>query len=740
MKRILTVTITLIFILISICYSLETDTHEALNEYVSRNTLNSFSFNLYLKNNLGIQNGIEEDFNSKQVWKWLREGGKKEDIPYWYMPYLRSVNHFHNPLTKQGFSGIWGMGFLNGVSSLEWSQKPMGTQSPGGYYSWYDARDYFYKALTSADKITREANFAETLRGLGQLMHLVEDLSVPEHTRDDGHYTFYNYEKWVKDTVNIKIIPSTGIISIRDTDLQNYVNITPIFFDPSSLGNPSQFAFYDVPIANLFDNRQYDAYGSNPDSTLQNNIGLSEYTNANFLSPDSMFSSAFPYPNWASVVEYDEINAMTGRKTTYLRKLGKDETAAGKIGNGEHVEHLAAGRWGYKLLPSWLKQNGSYLKMDDKVHSDYAQKLIPRAVGYSAGLLDYFFRGTLEISAPDAYVYSIIDGSINPQQFTKITAKVRNSTPDSIPGEEIQNCDVQQQNCILQAVARYKKRTDYQSDLSADPPTADSREADFSYSVSAPIAIVSLSSTTPTEFTFDFTNSPIPVGITDLYFHVIFKGTLGNENDIAIAVGMKNLNEPDHYSLWNSTDQYVLYGNLYYPVEIKNNPTLASRVDFDGDGVFNEVSEGEPYIDPCNATYQIAYSESDPKTNPDIVLYLSATINDIPAARYSKLIILTDTPDNYYMTINRQTTCPADKDKTYYFQDAGVINQMIDGVWTSTPLIPSAYVHRGVRQYHFSASYGCYPDIINGQLCPYHEETRPIPDDLTPYPAILSFP
>ena len=86
------------------------------------------------------------------------------------------------------------------------------------------------------------------------------------------------------------------------------------------------------------------------------------------------------------------------------------------------------------------------LWLDDNVHNTYAKELLPRAVGYSAGLLNYFFRGTLEITAPDTYVYSIIDGSSNPQQFTKIKAKVMNTTPN----EQIQAG-------VLQAVAKYKK-------------------------------------------------------------------------------------------------------------------------------------------------------------------------------------------------------------------------------------------------------------------------------------------
>ena len=175
----------------SLTFALETETHKAINEYIATNALNNFSLDSYLKNQLGFTNGIKEEFTSnktKKAWEWVQFGGEYEDIPYWWMPYLRSVNHFHNPLTKLGFTGIWGTGTLSGVSSLEWSQEFSETQSPGGFYSWYDVRRYFYKALTSVDKPTRDQNFADTFRGLGQVMHLVEDLSVPEHTRDNGYY------------------------------------------------------------------------------------------------------------------------------------------------------------------------------------------------------------------------------------------------------------------------------------------------------------------------------------------------------------------------------------------------------------------------------------------------------------------------------------------------------------------------------------------------------------------------
>lgn len=267
MKRILSLTFIVLFCFISFCYALAPKTHNKINEYIAYNTIGSFSLDQYLKNQLGLQNGKNEILNFKYVWQWLGEGGGKEDVPYWYMPYLRSVNHFHNPLEDDikdaGFSGIWGTGFCSGESSILWSQEPSGEQSPGGHYSWHDVRDYFYTALTATDNITRESNFAETFRGLGQLLHLIEDLSDPEHARDDGHY-FPAYEEWAANTNNVNIDPENGIFTVAGINCtQNGTECFPIFYDRAVLGNQSHIPEATVPIANLFDTKQYN--GSNPD-------------------------------------------------------------------------------------------------------------------------------------------------------------------------------------------------------------------------------------------------------------------------------------------------------------------------------------------------------------------------------------------------------------------------------------------------------------------------------------------
>ena len=93
-------------------FALKQDTHKDINEFIGENTFDGFSLDLYLKYQLGFPEGKDEKLISKQIYRWLGEGGVYEDEPV-----FRSVNHFHNPLEpniqETGFSGILGTDFFS---------------------------------------------------------------------------------------------------------------------------------------------------------------------------------------------------------------------------------------------------------------------------------------------------------------------------------------------------------------------------------------------------------------------------------------------------------------------------------------------------------------------------------------------------------------------------------------------------------------------------------------------------
>ncbi|MEW6419991.1 MAG: hypothetical protein AB1480_18060 [Nitrospirota bacterium] len=780
---VLIVTIFIPIMWFSESFSLEKETHEAINQEIAKRTIDGFSLNGYLKTNLGFEGGSEEpvygysgkkrQYVTQEIWRWLGEGGWMEDEPSdlltLYANKARNNNHFHNPLQASwenaglndyiylplplilpyvgqhcSLSPLFFIGecWYSGQSLVLWAQNT--NQNVGDKWSWQDARQYFYTALTATSKTERDIYFAKTFRAVGQQMHLIHDSSIPEHVRNDIH-AFKAYEGYVEDIRNEDLSLWGGWIS------------SPITFDKSLLEiistNPSAL----VPISRIIDSDLYRSDNPDPDITANppdspQYIGLAEYTNANFASPDTIFTEGlasndrryFPYPKKSST-NLQELISKNILPETVTAEDGVQESTLfiKKERDGEFIEHFVKPTYTTTSRRDYIGGGTVYaldFYLDEKCYEDYAQKLIPRAVGYSAGLLNYFFRGTLEITAPDSYVYSITDGSINPQQFTKIKAKIMNATPD----EEIKNG-------IIKAVAKYKIIPNYSPDLSNYPPDGDvMKTIDYSYSASESITLtpeeITSINTQPTEFTFDFIGNPIPAGITDLYLHVIFKGTLGNEADIAVAVGMKDLKEPTHHVFWNLTDMFsLLYEkdgvnkyHLHTSDQIKADPDLAKLVDFNNNGIFNE--DNESYIDPYPITYEITYMSESPPVNP---VYTSASVTNLPPGRYIRLIVLVDDEqmDNYGR-LAWLTTLP-DRDPEVGDNDFvfdGVTNQEMDGVWQSpTPII----TFRTVKQHFYTGILNCYPVAVDPATgvhhCPYPEEEA-IPADPTPYPAVISFP
>jgi len=388
------------------CFSLKEDTHKAINEHVAQNTVNGFSLNTYLRDNLGFERGTDAvlkgvdaggRYIEQKVFWWLRYGGEQEDRPGSVTDYLlgkptRSVNHFHNPLLPWDQAGlddsVFGINFT-GQSSVLWSQRPIGTQSPGGYYSWHDAREYFYRALTSGSQTDREKNFAETFRAVGQLMHLVEDASVSMHTRNDIHI-LYSYEGYVENIRN------------KESNTFNSWTANAIGFDKSIL-NLSPNPLAPIPIARIIDTDSYD--GTNPNITSGLNIGISEYTNANFFSDDTINSSNFPYPDINQITVIERTAPSGNYPRQYYLKNCCGETNGGQGYLLSAVDYLDYYRQQYPLLSFALPK---IPVLDNNVYADYASLLIPRAVGYSAGLLDYFFRGEIDMVIDDGgYGYVI---------------------------------------------------------------------------------------------------------------------------------------------------------------------------------------------------------------------------------------------------------------------------------------------------------------------------------------------
>ncbi|MFA5553107.1 MAG: hypothetical protein WCZ89_10425 [Phycisphaerae bacterium] len=139
------------------------------------------------------------------ILEWLRRGSILEDVPN-----PRARHHFYDPIRNTGLNNsdadpyilsaiqicsLWfypnywgfdatGLGTLDRAKGLdgEWGSEYL------NYYNWVYARSLFHFGLKEPSKYYREQYLGSMFLVLGHICHLLEDMGVPAHTRNDFLY------------------------------------------------------------------------------------------------------------------------------------------------------------------------------------------------------------------------------------------------------------------------------------------------------------------------------------------------------------------------------------------------------------------------------------------------------------------------------------------------------------------------------------------------------------------------
>ncbi len=487
--------------------------------------------------------GLDQKLEGVEVYKHIRNGSNMEDEK------TRPFNHFHDPTRAWDSAGFRLLPLLPqlGDSSVLWQQS-------ADAHQWPKARESYLTALLEKDPAERERLFAETFRRIGHVVHLVQDVATPAHSRNDNHFFVDRFHVWAADQ--------------RDDDIAA-IGSVPFTGDLTTATNDSSAP---RPIARLIDATEGDR-GAPVATTL---VGLAEYSNSQFLSDDRLFGT-YTYPRLSALEPVDSSynGTVPGARRHYLQfPSGSPEGEAGYF--------VAARLPLYDKTPPNRRRYATWL--DDSVLADYGRKLLPRAIGYSVSAIDHFFRGRIEISAPDRFAYgrALYQPPSNTSSFTSLRFHVANDSPNghetATPGS-------------LWAVVHYREADgnlfeEPGSDLDDEPK----------YAVSAEESSFTLSRN-PQEVTFDFSADPIPANAADVWLIVVYQGELSGETD-AVLVGGVDLPEPNPIDYANLTDYDCVDGTPYYVADL---PPNDSARDLDGDG--QEDLKG-PYLE--SGTYHHA--------------------------------------------------------------------------------------------------------------------------------------
>jgi len=338
---------------------------------------------------------LESRYKGMTLMEWVRYGAHHED-DFSSLFFPRFVNHFYNPLTGMGLAGSV---FPDVFPSPLWGLEDTQTIRRQAF-SLRDALDVFYESLTLPNKSDRDDRLGQTFRTLGHVIHLIQDAAQPQHTRNDSHGTGSVYER-----------------------LTNEMRDTP------------GFPYHGYPSADSvvkFDTARSFWHTLSPDADRQavmnglsdpNAKGMAEYSNRNFVTlgtnyrfeggvaqPDPNFPLPAFYPDSVTNVDVAVVQVLPqfanctitrfdtpplrGQLTFYGNPVA-DSYQPSTVTNA-YASTLSIFDHDLESLPG---VSSRFFALNRFNYCAAQQFLIPRAVSYSAGLIDHFFRGRLEISA-----------------------------------------------------------------------------------------------------------------------------------------------------------------------------------------------------------------------------------------------------------------------------------------------------------------------------------------------------
>jgi len=390
----------------------ELQTHRDITAAAADRSVLSLSPNV-LKD-LGIDKNFDDNAqqfpNSKNkkgsILDLLQDGSAFEDTITLVPP--RVTKHFYNPVTGKGMDEG---AFRNQPSSPDWALAPRGSDSRQ-QFSYWDARQYFYDALTGEKRVDRERSFGLTFQTLGHVMHHLQDMTQPQHVRNDVHCHALAclaagldrkpslFEDWTEE---------------RDTRLA-------LPMDPASVG-------YDItgsPFTSTFNSPRRFWHTETPGvNSPANGKGIAEFTNRNFVSAGTNFDQPqLPSPPFFELPAFDASNKteptvlelcgtltdpkvnppcpellvsnFSKHKLTFYGTNGHDNFLGGPSPNLPNPRASTE-----SIFDQYLQaQDGTRVFALNRFNFAQAHKqLMPRAVAFSAGMINYFFRGKIDIDA-----------------------------------------------------------------------------------------------------------------------------------------------------------------------------------------------------------------------------------------------------------------------------------------------------------------------------------------------------
>ncbi len=607
-----------------------------------------------------MRGAIREDDGGIFAGSWVAE--EKEPLDDAFGNFNRFCKHFFDPLHNRALTDphawpicpaqdasatapTWASGALDPFASPALAREDTTRRN---HFSLTDAREAMWRALTGWDKtlqtqvaatgIERKAYWATTFRALGDVLHLNQDMAQPQHTRNESHGTSHasDYEKYIDARAK-------GASSVT---LGGFLNGQMVVATRPLAG--IDYSGYPIPRF-----AHYSKYWSTaPGQGSLSGRGLADYSSRGFFTPAANIGNAdYPAPNPdPAAYTYQIYTFPNGNRAAYLTGTVYDAYAKSASSPmrmaRKSVLHDPLNAAGV-LMP------GPLYVLDPAIYDERAALLLPRAVAYSAGLLDYFFNGRLRISLPEEGAYAVADHA-SANGFTAVRLKLTNATPPL--QDDGSSLPQHLYNGTAVAIVKYHRNTCYRADLAgeygspAKSPLScrdnsrssaiplDIDDTDETIVVSRPIPL-SLDAGATRALAFDFAASPIPFGVSDVYLQVAYRGAVGPDTTSAeqdvVIVGTKDISEPTYFTYFNASDYIHIGSHVYTRAQVTASQTLIEQVQPRSclTGTLGNRQLSASCLTPFALTMQLSFGAL---TNPAV------RVDGLPSRRFFRFAVLTD--------------------------------------------------------------------------------------------------
>lgn len=543
----------------------------------------------------------------------------------------RAANHFFDPYRNIPLRYVVELG----KRSWEWTIEPEEIAEQNN--SLHDAIDLLTRSLTyrggTLAQARQERGFAVTqmLLSLGHAMHHMQDMAQPQHVRNDQHYDGSTGEWYLRPFIN----PSRYEYYTRDRqDTVESVSqgASPVFPGSTAFKTKRDFWFNDAGtgIAERV-NHDFVSQGTNFTLSLLGNANTGTYPNpvaagSTDYTPAQLFGTV--PPEIQTLCANTEINCTMTMYATPTSQRASTLSIFDQDLREQGVTVIYVPLLGDQYISRRL------FALNRFNFDDAHPELINRAVSYSAGIVNHFFRGKLDVTPPAVGPYAAADHSAG-EGFREIRAEVTNATPqEALAGGTIR------------AIVKFHRNLCYQADLSGevkvsggqlipacsnwlspDPELRVSDEQDVSFGIDEYKEL---------KFTF---SEPIPLDAIHMTLQVYYTGQVGEEAE-SFALGAVDISEPTFTSVMNASDVFELQGAFYYPADIIAGIAAApfSSIDYDENGIYNAPPDVP--VEPRSMSFEIYVN--------------GGKVGDaasVPPGRFVRFVTLLDPSEGMHMEV-----------------------------------------------------------------------------------------